>query len=139
MEDIKSYTAYAQMLLDKAIEQKLSKEPFEITDNVDDKIIIRDYYRVKNAEVRIKGGRVYCLLDESSDCDHVGFVLSNPQGDKAGKSSGLNFERQEGNITSCQARATASYRSRKNLVSRSQGCVRKNEQSYPKVLVFQDS
>ena len=93
MEDIKSYTAYAQKLLDKAIEQETLEGRFQITDNIDDKIVVRDYYRVKNAEVQIKGGRVYCLLDESSDCDHIGFVLSDPRVIKRAKELGVKLRK----------------------------------------------
>ena len=44
----------------------------------DDVIQVKDYYKLKNAEIVIRQNKVYCRLDESGDCDHVGFVLSDP-------------------------------------------------------------
>jgi hypothetical protein len=95
MEDIKSYTAYAQKLLDKAIEQDTLEGRFAITDWIDDKVVVRDYYKVKNAEVQIKGGKVYCLLDESGDCDHVGYVLSDPRVVKRAKELGVKLRKAQ--------------------------------------------
>jgi hypothetical protein len=93
MEDIKSYTAYAQKLLEKAIEQDTIEGRFKITNMIEDKVIVRDYYRAKTAEVQIKNGRVYCLLDESSDCDHVGYVLSDPVVLKRAKELGVKLRK----------------------------------------------
>ncbi|HXQ92903.1 MAG TPA: hypothetical protein VN739_07830 [Nitrososphaerales archaeon] len=78
MEDIKSYTAYAQKLLEKAIEQDSIEGRFEIQGRQDDTIQVKDYYKLRNAEVVFRQNKVYCRLDESGDCDHVGFVLSDP-------------------------------------------------------------
>lgn len=78
MEDIKSYTAYAQKLLEKAIEQDSIEGRFEIQSMEGDVIQLKDYYKMKNVELVIKQNKVYCRSDESGDCDHVGFVLSDP-------------------------------------------------------------
>jgi uncharacterized protein (UPF0297 family) len=78
MEDIKSYTAYAQKLLEKAIEQDTIEGRFDILSMDGNTIQVKDYYKMKNAEVVILQNKVYCRLDESGDCDHVGFVLSDP-------------------------------------------------------------
>lgn len=93
MENIKSYTAYAQKLLEKAIEQDTIEGRFEITDRIEDKVIVSDYFRVKSAEVQIKNGRVYCMLDESSDCDHVGFILSDPSVLRRAKELGVKLRK----------------------------------------------
>jgi hypothetical protein len=93
MEDIKSYTAYAQKLLEKAIEQDVLEGRFEISDRIENKIIVKDYYKGKTAEVVIKQGRLYCLLDESGDCDHVGFVLSDPSVIKRAKELGVKLRK----------------------------------------------
>jgi len=78
MEDIKSYTAYAQKLLEKAIEQDTIEGRFEIRSFDGDSILVKDYFKGKDAEVVIRQSRLFCRLDESGDCDHVGYVLSDP-------------------------------------------------------------
>lgn len=93
MEDVKSYTAYAQKLLDRAIEQDTLEGRFEIIDRVDNRVVVKDYYKVKRVEVEIKNGRVYCLLDESSDCDHVGYVLSDPSVIKRARELGVKLRK----------------------------------------------
>ena len=91
MEDIKSYTGYAQRLLARAIEQDTLEGRFKIVSKEDDKIFVRDYYKLKTAEVVIKSGRVYCRLDQSGGCDHVGFVLSDPIVIKMAKELGVKL------------------------------------------------
>lgn len=93
MEDIKSFTAYAQKLLEKAIEQDILEGRFEISDRIENKILVKDYYKGKTAEVCIRQGRLYCLLDESGDCDHVGFVLSDPSVIKRAKELGVKLRK----------------------------------------------
>lgn len=43
------------------------------------RVVIRDNKKNRIAEVQIKGGELYCLLDERNDCVHVGFVYSLPE------------------------------------------------------------
>jgi hypothetical protein len=94
MEDIKSYTAYAQRLLERGIERDLLEGRFEIANKYDDSITVRDHYRMKEAEVILKGGKVFCELDRSGDCDHVGFVLSDPETIKRAKQLGVKLRRK---------------------------------------------
>jgi hypothetical protein len=91
MEDIKSYTAYAQRLLERGIERDLLEGRFEVTNRYDDRVSVRDYYKGKDAEVSLKGGKVFCELDRSRDCDHVGFVLSDPVILKRAKQLGVKL------------------------------------------------
>ena len=93
MEDIKSYTAYAQRLLEKSIEQDTLEGRFRIADRYENTVVVRDYYRVKNAEVVIKSGKLFCELDRTGDCDHVGFILSDPQVIKRAKELGVKLRR----------------------------------------------
>jgi hypothetical protein len=94
MEDIKSYTAYAQRLLESAIERDLLEGRFEMVGRYDNSVTVRDHYRVKEAEVGLKGGKVFCQLDRSGDCDHVGFVLSDPETIKRAKQLGIKLRRK---------------------------------------------
>lgn len=93
MEDIKSYTAYAQKLLDKAIEQDTLEGRFEIFSFDGDIVSVRDYFRRKDAEVVIRQSKVFCRLDESGDCDHVGYVLSDPTVLKRAKQLGVRLRK----------------------------------------------
>jgi hypothetical protein len=96
VEDIKSYTGYAQKLIENGIERDIlaSQEGrFEIIERYDNKLMVRDHYRVKYAEVAIRGGRLYCSLDETGDCDHVGFVLSDPDVIRRAKELGVKLRK----------------------------------------------
>jgi hypothetical protein len=93
MEDIKSYTGYAQKLLERAIEQDTIEGRFEIVSLDRDSILVKDYYKNKSAEVIIRQARVYCRLDDSGDCDHVGFVLSDPLVLKRAKELGVRLRK----------------------------------------------
>ena len=43
------------------------------------RVILKDNKRNRIAEILLKNGELQCLLDEKSDCVHVGFVYSMPE------------------------------------------------------------
>ena len=43
------------------------------------RVILKDNKKNRIAEVLLKNGELQCLLDERSDCVHVGFVYSLPE------------------------------------------------------------
>jgi hypothetical protein len=43
------------------------------------RVVLQDNKRNRIAEVLLKEGELQCLLDEKSDCIHVGFVYSLPE------------------------------------------------------------
>jgi hypothetical protein len=43
------------------------------------RVVLQDNKRNRIAEVLLKEGELQCLLDEKSDCVHVGFVYSLPE------------------------------------------------------------
>ena len=43
------------------------------------RVILKDNKKDRIAEVLLKDGELQCLLDERSDCVHVGFVYSLPE------------------------------------------------------------
>ena len=92
-EDIKSYTAYAQKLLERAIDQDILEGRFEIINKFESSVLVKDYYRMKEAEVTLKGGKVFCELDHTSDCDHVGFILSDPEIIKRAQQLGVKLRK----------------------------------------------
>jgi hypothetical protein len=94
MEDIKSFTAYAQKILEKGIEQDILEGRFEIIERFENTIVVMDYFRGKSAEVSInKRGKLFCELDRESNCDHVGFVLSDPSVIKRARKLGVKLRK----------------------------------------------
>lgn len=94
MDDIKSYSAYAQKLLEYALEQDTLEGRFRTLSFENNIVCVRDYFRQKDAEVEIKEkSKVYCRLDETGDCDHVGFVLANPFVIKRAKELGVRLRK----------------------------------------------
>ncbi len=49
----------------------------------EDRVILKDVRRGKFAEVQIKDKKMKCLLDDKTDCIHVGFALALPEVNKA--------------------------------------------------------
>ena len=45
----------------------------------DDRVILKDNKRDRIAEVIIRNGELQCLLDEKTDCVHIGFVYALPE------------------------------------------------------------
>ena len=94
MENIKSYSAYAQNILEKGIEMDLLEGRFEITERFENTVVVRDYYKAKRVEVMLnKRGYLFCELDHVSDCDHVGFVLSDPGVIKRARDLGVKLRK----------------------------------------------
>ncbi|HEY1211618.1 MAG TPA: hypothetical protein VGE82_01605 [Nitrososphaera sp.] len=44
-----------------------------------DRVIIKDNKRDRIVEVTVRNGELQCLLDERTDCIHIGFVYSMPE------------------------------------------------------------
>ena len=90
---VTTYTAYAQKRLEDAILEDTLEGRFEITEKEEDSLTVRDYFKNKNAIVQIKHGRVFCQLDETGNCEHVGFVLANPKIIQRAKELGVKLRK----------------------------------------------
>lgn len=44
-----------------------------------DRVVLKDNKRNRIAEVMIRNGELQCLLDEKTDCVHVGFLYGMPE------------------------------------------------------------
>lgn len=96
MEDIKSYSAYAQKLLERAIEQDTIEGRFQFVSVEDNTVLVKDYLKAKTAEVVInEKSKVYCRLDATGECEHVGYVLSEPSVIKRAKELGVKLRKAE--------------------------------------------
>lgn len=83
LKGITSFSGYVTSIMD---EMMLRNEVFakyapmlEKIATDDNRIVIKDNKKNRIAEVQVKGGDLYCLLDERNDCVHVGFVYSLPE------------------------------------------------------------
>lgn len=80
---ISSFTGYVNSLMEEAMarHEALAKyAPFlEEVAIEQDRVIIKDNKRNRIAEVMIKDGELQCLLDEKTDCIHIGFVYALPE------------------------------------------------------------
>jgi hypothetical protein len=65
MDKYEIFARYAPFLEKIAIEQ--------------DRVIIKDNKRDRIAEVIVRNGELQCLLDDKTDCIHIGFVYSLPE------------------------------------------------------------
>ena len=59
------------------------------------RVILKDNKKDRIAEVLLKNGELQCLLDERSDCVHVGFVYSLPELYCIIDNIGIKFPRSE--------------------------------------------
>lgn len=79
---VSSFTSYAQLLIKKGLEKDQIESRFEIVNTFEDEIRVRDYLLAKDALVRIEPengspARLFCDLDGSANCPHVGFAVSD--------------------------------------------------------------
>jgi hypothetical protein len=94
-QDIKSYTAYAQKLLERAVDQDILEGRFAIINRWEDGVEVRDYFRAKDVEVSLKGGRVFCEKDQTGECIHTGYVLADPEIIKRAQELGIKLRKAE--------------------------------------------
>ena len=98
--NVTTLTGYAQALIQRALKAEESESRFEIVNRFENRTLVRDYFLVKDAEVVIRSpggsGRyatVYCELDRTGKCPHVGVVLSDPEVVERAKDYGLVLRR----------------------------------------------
>ena len=84
--ELKGVTSFSGYLTSKMEEMMIKDEVFAKHSPLVEKIavdqnrvILKDNKRNRIVEVLMKNGELQCLLDERSDCVHVGFVYSLPE------------------------------------------------------------
>ncbi len=99
---VSSFTRYAQRLIESGLKEDLVETRFEIV-NSEDEIRIRDYLLSKDALVRLDAqgpyARLYCELDRTGRCPHVGFMLSDPDVLKAAKERGITLRKSPKSVS----------------------------------------
>jgi hypothetical protein len=83
LKGIMSFSGYLTSRMDEMMikdEVFAKHSPFIEKIAVDqNRVILKDNKQNRIAEVLLKNGELQCLLDERSDCVHVGFVYSLPE------------------------------------------------------------
>jgi hypothetical protein len=107
--NVESFTAYAQQLIEKGVEEDLLEPRFEIVNRFENEIRVRDYFLAKDAVIRlnVEGpyAVVFCELDKTGKCPHVGFVLSDPKVLKDAKEHGVALRKSPKSVTVEEAKA----------------------------------
>lgn len=98
--NVSTLTGYAQSLIERALKAEQAESRFEIVNRFENHTLVRDYFLVKDADVVIRGGgnggryaTVYCELDKTGKCPHVGVVLADPEVVERAKDYGLVLRR----------------------------------------------
>ena len=84
--ELKGVTSFSGYLTSRMEEMMIKDEVFAKHSPLMEKIavdqnrvILKDNKRNRIVEVLMKNGELQCLLDERSDCVHIGFVYSLPE------------------------------------------------------------
>ena len=83
IKGIRSFSGYLTSMMEETMlryETFARHAPYMEKLSIDqNRVVVRDNKRNRIAEVMLKEGEMQCLLDEKSDCVHVGFVYSLPE------------------------------------------------------------
>ena len=83
LKGITSFSGYFTSMMEEMMiryEAFAKHAPFIEKIGIDqNRVIVKDNKRNRIAEVLLKNGELQCLLDERTDCMHVGFVYSLPE------------------------------------------------------------
>ena len=80
-ENIRTFTSYVKKRLEESVLEDMLEGRFEILSMSDNEIEVRDHFLGKDVtlEIRIMGpyAAMFCKLDRTGNCQHVGFILSD--------------------------------------------------------------
>ena len=83
IKGVRSFSGYLTSMMEEMMlryEAFARHAPYMEKLSIDqNRVVIQDNKRNRIAEVLLKEGELQCLLDERSDCVHVGFVYSLPE------------------------------------------------------------
>ena len=83
IKGIRSFSGYLTSMMEEMMlryETFAKHAPYMEKLSIDqNRVVLKDNKRNRIAEVMLKEGELQCLLDEKSDCVHVGFVYSLPE------------------------------------------------------------
>jgi hypothetical protein len=101
IKGIRSFSGYLTSMMEEMMliyEAFAKHAPYIEKLSIDqNRVVLKDNKRNRIAEVMLKEGELQCLLDERTDCIHVGFVYSLPElynmNDEIKGSSPLHMEK----------------------------------------------
>ena len=100
---VTTFTGYAQHLIGRGVEEDLLETRFEIVNMFENEIRVRDYFLAVDALVRLNAegpyAVVYCELDKTGKCPHIGFVLSDADVLKAAKERGITLRKSPKSVS----------------------------------------
>jgi predicted CopG family antitoxin len=83
IKGVRSFSGYLTSMMEETMvryEAFAKYAPYMEKIDIDqNRVTLKDNKRNRIAEVMLKEGELQCLLDEKSDCVHVGFVYSLPE------------------------------------------------------------
>ena len=83
IKGVRSFSGYLTSMMEEMMlryEAFAKHAPYIEKLSIDqNRVVLQDNKRNRIAEVLLKEGELQCLLDEKSDCVHVGFVYSLPE------------------------------------------------------------
>ena len=83
LKGITSFSGYLTSMMEETMikhEAFAKQAPFMEKISIDiDRVLIKDNKKNRIVEVILKNGELRCLVDEKSDCIHIGFVYSLPE------------------------------------------------------------
>ena len=93
-ENIATLTAYATSLIERGIKQDTLEGRFEIILRDQNTVRVRDYFKAHEYDVVIYKNRLFCQTEELAKCEHIGFVLSDPQVIQRAKELGVRLRKK---------------------------------------------
>lgn len=83
LKGITSFSGYLTSMMEETMikhEAFAKQAPFMEKISIDiDRVLLKDNKKNRIVEVILKNGELRCLLDEKTDCIHIGFVYSLPE------------------------------------------------------------
>ncbi|MDR4511282.1 MAG: hypothetical protein MRJ93_06195 [Nitrososphaeraceae archaeon] len=83
LKGITSFSGYLTSMMEEMMikhEAFAKQAPFMEKISIDsDRVLLKDNKKNRIVEVILKNGELICVLDEKTDCVHIGFVYSLPQ------------------------------------------------------------
>jgi len=83
LKGITSFSGYLTSMMEETMikhEAFAKQAPFMEKISIDiDRVLLKDNKKNRIVEVILKNGELRCLVDEKTDCIHIGFVYSLPE------------------------------------------------------------
>lgn len=79
MKGVSSFSGYLTHLIKLGESNQHTDFRFEKIELQNDLLVIRDKKINRIIDLSLKNGKIFCLIDKKSDCQHVGYAYSLPE------------------------------------------------------------